>query len=112
MEQLGFLLLGLVIAGPAALIIREITIGRESRRRMVASDLPLRLRKPQVPRCDPKAVIAYFSSRLTWPNTGSAHPISLDELISMLGGARDDNSRPVVWFDSEGGFRPKTAQRK
>jgi hypothetical protein len=104
MEPLGCLLLGLAVAGPAALVAKAIITSGEPRRTMPGDDRLRRQWIAPVSACDPKAVVEYFGS---WPFRSpaeSARFLSVTDFISLLGGARKNGAAPIVRFNAEGGF--------
>jgi hypothetical protein len=105
MEQLGCLLLGFTVAVPVVLMIWAATCEEKSRGMVRLGDQPRRQRTAPLVRCDPSAVAEYFGTLPRWLKTDSLEPLSLADLIALVGGADSQGSLPVPRFDKEGGYR-------
>jgi glycogen debranching enzyme len=103
MDQLGHLLLGLVLAWPLLSIVRAmIRQGQESH---IPEGHDLRRESRSLPPCDPKAVAEYFASLLPRTKADPAQALSLAEFTQLLRDSGHEVPPVHIRFDGEGGYQ-------
>ncbi len=103
MDQLGHLLLGLLLAGPLLSLIRAMMRAGHSSR--LPRGQGLGGPAPPLPRCDPKAVAEYFASLLRRPKSDAAQVLTPAELSEILRNSGEYVPPLPIRFDGEGGYR-------